>query len=419
MSTNTQQSIRLPNGLKVICNPMSDVKDEVNISFVFNCGSSSDGVLPGISHLAEHMVFRGTHKTPHMTSALGGLGNDYSAYTTYDTTAFYLNTDKNKISDAISTFVEMFTQSSLAGFETEKNVIKHELNLYINSPTWNLSEQINSAYGIANSNLLHKQTLPVIAKEDVKKFIENNYVPNNCTLILSGELDDLDILEATIKSKTKTWLPQATTFLSDPANPAIAKYTSGCFIKDAPIESTYAALFFEGAPSSKPKEVAIQYLADALVRRGFDSPLTQDARVEKGLAYYVKTWPIMERDHGAWVIESATDKTSLKDLVLSEMRCVKSLANSINNDSVALARMALKNWLNEEVDTPLAMTNETMYFNKLGVSKSDCIQILDEITTAEVKAWFDKTTSACPSLAVYGPCDEGISTELAQLWDSL
>lgn len=408
MAQNNQHIKKLDNGLTLVLQPMANFNQQLNITFVFNgVGSAIDGEKPGISHLAEHMVFRGTdqYTAKGIADKISYLSNNsYTAYTAYDKTVFSLDIYKNSFNDAIELLVDMFSKSTLAGFDTEKQVIKHELNIRLDDPFIKLFNLINLGYSLTNNDSLQKQNLPNILQNDVKDFIKDNYVPNKCQVIISGDIDDIDISEAVIKSKTKLWKNNN----SHQKIWEALDYKSGYFAEKSNTNSSYFALFFNGPKSNDIKDIVSECIVNALCGSSLNSILMYDARINQGLTYGIQTFNHIQKDYGSWGVISFSDNESLSNLLKSTMRSIKSIRASIDdprNSNIDIAKISLKNSLNQPLFTPGAATADYMLYDHLGVTKDQLIKIINETTNKDVLTWFDNILASSPSLALYGDID--------------
>ena len=425
MSQSNPNIITLNNGLTLVLQPISDPNQKLNITFVFNgVGFAIDGPKPGISHIAEHMVFRGTDKytAKDIANKITSLSNSsYMAYTTYDKTVFAIDTYKNSFNEAIELLVDMFSKSTLDSFETEKQVIKHELNMRLDNPYITLYNLIDLGHGLKNNDLTHKENLPGISQNDVKNFIEKNYVPNKCQLIISGDIDDIDITEAVIKSKTKLWQNNN----SQAKEWKALDYNSGYFAEKSSTNSLYCALFFKGPKSSDNiKDIVSEYIVNTVFGSRLDSSLMYNVRIKDGLTYDIETFSQINKDYGSWGIISSTDKESFPQLLQSAMKSIKATRYSIDdpkNNNVDIAKISLKNYLNQPILTASAATYDYIFHNNLGVTKDQLIKIIDETTTRDVLQWLDLTLASSPSLALYGNIDDNTYSQevIESMWHDI
>jgi predicted Zn-dependent peptidase len=395
--------IKLNNGLTLVLQPMSTHDNEVNITFLFNgVGSSIDDNKPGIAHLAEHMVFRGTNtmSTADINRQLIYLSNNtFNAYTEYDKTVFQLNTDKNHFNDSIELFVDMFSKSTLDNLEIEQSVIKHELNSYIDNPQRNILNLIQLCYGLKNNDLLQKQYLPLITKSDVQSFIKDNYIPNKSTLIISGNIDDEEIIEAVIKSKTKGW---ENSHIQDKIFTPL-NYNPGYFYKEGMTASTYFCLFFKGAKINDIQESINTAIIKAIANQ--QMIIDQYCRFDTGLVYGISLIHYICPDHGIFGLTAWTDKDSFQECLKTSMISLKAIKQYIP-DYIDQIKSMLKHDLQTQPLTQKDATAEYMNYDLFGIDKNEIIQYIDQTTTQDLLVWFDDTLNSVPSLAVYGDIDE-------------
>ncbi len=211
----------LPNGLKVL------LKEEhkapvVTFQIWYKIGSRNERLgKTGMSHLLEHMMFKGTAKygpkTFSQTVQRNG-GND-NAFTSKDYTAYFENFASDRI--GISLDLESDRMVNLLidpkEFLSERDVVKEERRMrYEDDPVNTLVEQMTSVAFSA-----HPYQWPVIGwmadinniqRDDLAKHYHLYYAPNNATIVVVGDFD------------TKTLLPRIEKYFgSIPAGPAVPK----------------------------------------------------------------------------------------------------------------------------------------------------------------------------------------------------
>ncbi|MFH1214546.1 MAG: pitrilysin family protein [Candidatus Neomarinimicrobiota bacterium] len=194
----------LDNGLKVITYEMHNAP-VIYSQLTYNVGSKYEPFgQTGISHIVEHMMFKGTDRFPKGTiseliSANGGI---YNAYTSSDITVYYELLPKNIIDLAFDIESERMYKCAFdpAEFQSEINVIAEERK----------QRTENSAAGIRREELNtllyknHPYRNPVIGwmndirnakRDDAYKYYRTYYTPNNATLVLTGDFETAAILK--------------------------------------------------------------------------------------------------------------------------------------------------------------------------------------------------------------------------------
>ncbi len=188
---------RLDNGLTLLIAPDSTAVTVSVFTFV-NAGSRDEdrAGVTGLAHVFEHMMFRGTEKYPVFSDAVSPLGAETNAWTTNDYTAYFLNAESrflDKMLDIESDRIRnlIFTNET---FRTELGPVKEERRRGVeDDPDGFLSVELERlAYTI------HTYHHPVIGwEEDLEQnmtsddglqFKNRHYVPNNCVLVISGNV---------------------------------------------------------------------------------------------------------------------------------------------------------------------------------------------------------------------------------------
>ena len=188
---------KLSNGLTVLIAPDTTAVTVSVFTFV-NAGSRDEdrAGVTGLAHVFEHMMFRGTEKYPMFSDAVSPLGAETNAWTTNDYTAYFLNAESrflDKMLDIESDRIRnlIFTNET---FRTELGPVKEERRRgVVDDPDGFLSVELERlAYTI------HTYHHPVIGwEEDLEQnmtsddgleFKNRHYVPNNCILVISGNV---------------------------------------------------------------------------------------------------------------------------------------------------------------------------------------------------------------------------------------
>ena len=196
------QETILDNGLKVLIKPVRTAP-AVSMYVWYKVGSRNEKKgETGLAHQLEHLMFKGTKARPvQFGQFFNLLGAQSNAFTTFDTTAYYATTGADKL-DALLQLESDRMVNTVAGPEqlaSEKTVVLSELDGYRNSPDSVLSEKIQET---AFTTHPYRHT-PIGDRDDVVKFTpqmaqdfyQQNYGPNNATLVIVGNVDPKATLE--------------------------------------------------------------------------------------------------------------------------------------------------------------------------------------------------------------------------------
>jgi hypothetical protein len=128
----------LDNGVRVLCEPLDHVQS-VSIGIWCQTGSRDELVHEGgISHLIEHMLFKGTptRSAEEIAQAIEGRGGYLNAFTTREETCYYARILSDDLDNAIDVLGDMFANSLFddGELELEKNVVQEEIRKGNDSP---------------------------------------------------------------------------------------------------------------------------------------------------------------------------------------------------------------------------------------------------------------------------------------------
>jgi zinc protease len=311
------QETILDNGLKVLIKPVRTAP-AVSMYVWYKVGSRNEKKgETGLAHQLEHLLFKGTKTRPvQFGQFFNLLGAQANAFTTFDTTAYYATTGADKL-DALLQLESDRMANTVAGPEqlaSEKTVVLSELDGYRNSPESVLSDKVQET---AFTTHPYRQT-PIGDRNDVvnftakmaQDFYQENYGPNNATLVIVGNIDPKATLE-----KVKATFGQipgrakpTTSYAQEPPQTEERRVT----VKQ-PGSIPILQMLYHGPKSTDPDIYALDLLDNVLnVGR---SSRTYKALVETGIAASVSGGISPQVDPGWYNLEAIPNSgTSLETL---------------------------------------------------------------------------------------------------------
>lgn len=218
----------LPNGLKVILleNHKSPL---VTFQIWYRVGSRNESYgKTGLSHLLEHMMFKGTEKVgpEEFSRIIQENGGNNNAFTSYDYTTYFENLSADRIQIAIDLEADRMQNLMLRqeDFQTERMVVMEERRMRTeDNPQAVLFEQIMAtAFQIQPYRwpiIGWMEDLARITLEDLKTYYKTYYVPNNAFLVVVGDFNKKDLLlkiEKAFGSIPKGEMPEAERAIDPP-----------------------------------------------------------------------------------------------------------------------------------------------------------------------------------------------------------
>lgn len=188
----------LSNGLKILLK--EDHRSPVVVSQVwYKVGSSYEpNGITGISHMLEHMMFKGTDDYPmgEFSRIIAENGGDENAFTGEDYTAYFQTLEKSRLEVSFKLEADRMRHLHLLADELKKEleVVTEERRMRTDDqPRENMTEQFRA---VAFTNSPYKN--PVIGWpadiaaykiEDLQAWYQRWYAPNNATLVVVGDID--------------------------------------------------------------------------------------------------------------------------------------------------------------------------------------------------------------------------------------
>jgi zinc protease len=188
----------LGNGLKVLVKP--DRRAPIVTSQVwYKVGSSYEhGGITGVSHLLEHMMFKGTENLApgEFSRIIAANGGDENAFTGRDYTAYFQTLAADRLEVSFKLEAERMRRLALPEdeFVKELEVVKEERRLRTDDDPESLTfERFNATAYEASPYRIPvigwASDLDSIAVEDLRDWYRRWYAPNNATLVVVGDVD--------------------------------------------------------------------------------------------------------------------------------------------------------------------------------------------------------------------------------------
>jgi zinc protease len=197
----------LENGLTILTKEVHTAP-VVTVQVWYKVGSRNEEPgVNGIAHQLEHMMFKGTASRPIQFGRLfSALGSDSNAFTSYDQTAYYGTAEREKLKALLELEADRMQNSPIAAEQlaSEKQVVISELQGYENDSEYRLNRALMRAafpshpYGLPVGGT--KADVNNFTVEQVRKYYQNFYSPDNAVLAIVGDFQTDDVI-AFVKEK--------------------------------------------------------------------------------------------------------------------------------------------------------------------------------------------------------------------------
>jgi len=186
----------LQNGLSLIGEVNKSAKSAA-VGFFVKTGSRDETKqINGVSHFLEHMLFKGTEKLSafEVNEAFDKTGAQFNAFTSEENTVFYAAVLPEYLIEVTSLWIQLMRPSLRDDdFNIEKNVIKEEIAMYKDLPTFDVMDKCRSlhfdGHPCGNSVLGTEESIDNLTAEQMRGYFANRYAPNNLVLACAGNFN--------------------------------------------------------------------------------------------------------------------------------------------------------------------------------------------------------------------------------------
>ena len=186
----------LTNGLALIGEVNKSARSAAVGFFVKTGARDEDKQINGISHFVEHMLFKGTEKLSafQVNEAFDRTGAQFNAFTAEEATVFYAAVLPEYLVEVMELWIELMRPALRdEDFNLEKNVIKEEIAMYKDLPSFDVVDRCRSlhfdSHPCGNSVLGSEDSIDNLTAERMRGYFTNRYAPNNMVLVCAGNFD--------------------------------------------------------------------------------------------------------------------------------------------------------------------------------------------------------------------------------------
>lgn len=332
----------LASGLRVLTDPMPGV-ETVSLGAWVDVGARHESESEnGISHLMEHMAFKGTEKRSARVIAeeVENVGGYLNAATSREHTYFYAKILKADAALAVDVIGDILQHSVFdpEELEREKAVVIQEIAQADDTPDDIVfdffQETAFPEQALGRPILGTPDTVSALSRETLAAFMKTRYTAGSMVVAAAGA----------IEHETFLGLVQEH-FNALPIGPARAAgravYRGGDYREPRELEQAQVVLGFEGVGYEHPHHYA-HHMLSTLLGGGMSSRLFQEVREKRGLAYSVYSYASSYVDSGLFTVYAGTGGDQVAELMPVLCDEIVGVLNGVTEDELRRARAQLK-----------------------------------------------------------------------------
>lgn len=397
----------LPNGLRAVALSMP-WRQTVSLSVFIRTGSLHEPrLLGGISHVVEHMAFKGTHTRDCQRINLDAerLGAEVNAHTDKDHTAFHIEGLPHDLPTFVALLADIVRNSSFPAdeLERERQVLQHEFTEFEEDPV-NIAFELfdRACYGpqhpAGRPVIGNRANLQRITREHLLAYVAQQYTACNIVVAAAGPVDEAAFLRATEAAFGS--MPRG-----EPNSVPPPQWHGGVKLRRmAGSGQSQIVLGFEAPPLADDSHVG-HVLAAALLGEGMSSPLLDEIRERRGLAYHVACSAEVLPHAGQVVIDAATDPKQADAFLSEAMRLLQQHADTTDPVGLQRARNQIAVRTLRALEHPAkrleAAAQDVFTFGQLRDPR-DWLARLQAVSAAEVRAAFAQMLQSRAAIGLAG-----------------
>jgi predicted Zn-dependent peptidase len=398
---------RLPSGLTVVTDSMPHLQ---TASLGVWVGSGSRDEQPnehGISHLLEHMAFKGTKRRSarQIAEEIEAVGGDINAATSSETTSYTASVLKTDMPLALDVLSDILTNPTFDQDELkrEQNVIVQEIGASEDNPDDIVFDYLQGTafpnQPIGRPILGTRDTVRSFKDQNLRAYLKRNYRAPDMVVAATGAID-----HAAVVAEAERRFAQ----FNGPAAPLPqpARFGGGSKLEARDLEQVHIALALEGVPQKHADYFSLQVFTIVL-GGGMSSRLFQEVREKRGLCYTISAFHMPYIDTGMFGIYAGTDAGDVKELMSVAVDETAAAAATITEAEVNRAKAQIKVGLLMALESSRARASQLAsqiltYGRPLPIE--EIITRVDNVTVESTRAAGAALMArAKPALAALGP----------------
>ncbi|MFV0343727.1 MAG: M16 family metallopeptidase [Anaerocolumna sp.] len=381
---------KLSNGITVVIETMPYLRSAA-FGIWIKVGSGDENEKNnGISHIIEHMLFKGTKNrtAKKIADDMARIGGDINAYTSKECTSFYAVTLDEHLPIAIEILGDMLNNSLIdeKALHKEKGVILEEIDMYDDSPEDLVHEMMqmkiwdNHPLGYQISGT--KENVKAVTREDIIAFMDKYYVGDNMVISVAGNFDVEEIFQVIEKNFSSISCGERNEGTKGPV------YQPIMYTKEKDVEQLHLNIAFESIVSDG-KEKYVLTILNAVLGGSINSRLFQEIRENQGLTYTIYSYGSSYRTAGLFHIYAAMNPVQLKAVISGIFHTIEELkVEGLTEEELSMSKEQIKTELimgDESAKNRMNSNGKSILFRGTIIPLEEIIHRINQVTLKQVK----------------------------------
>jgi predicted Zn-dependent peptidase len=332
----------LASGLSVVTDTMPHLESAALGVWV---GAGSRDERPdehGISHLLEHMAFKGTKRrnARQIAETIEAVGGDLNAATSAETTGYFARVLKNDVPLALDVLADILSEPTFDPEELrrEQNVIAQEIGATEDAPDDlvfdRLQETAFPGQPVGRSILGTPETVRSFNSAKLRAYLTRNYRAPDMLVAAAGAVEHRKIVDE-VEKRFSAFIGPAG------PEPQPAKFEGGSGLETHELGQAPIAMALHGVAVHDPELYSLQVFTSAL-GGGMSSRLFQEVREIRGLCYSIHAFHMPYSDTGLFGLYAGTDEADAPELMRVVIDEIGSATETLKEAEINRAKAQMK-----------------------------------------------------------------------------
>ncbi len=397
----------LGNSLRVVTDDMPHL-ETASIGVWVGVGARHEAPeVNGVSHMLEHMAFKGTERRTarQIAEQIEAVGGYLNAYTSREQTAYFARVMKEDVPLAVDILADILQHSVFDETELarERDVVIQEIGQINDTPDDIIFDHVQGVafpgQAMGRSILGTPEIVRGFRRDVLAGYMFDHYRGATLVLAAAGRVDHDDVVD--LAERAFGSLPMGAEADREPAS-----YAGGAELEERPLEQVHFVLAFEGVSFTDADYYAVQVLSTVL-GGGMSSRLFQEVRERRGLAYSVYSFASSYLDGGLFGVYAGTGETEIEELVPVMCDEIAKIGGAAGEEEVTRAQAQIKAGILMSLESSSSRCEQIgrqmlIYGRPLPVAEVIAeIERVDPETVSRVARRL--AAAAAPSVAAIGP----------------
>jgi predicted Zn-dependent peptidase len=381
----------LPNGLRLITANIEGLESVTALVLTAVGSRYEPKERLGISHVLEHMTFKGTKNRPNpgdISRAIEEVGGDSNAFTSKEFTGYFirLSADKTDVALDILSDILLYPIFDPKELKKEEGVVLEERKKDIDIPSRHIfdmiEEQVFGDQPLGWSIIGTPRSVRSIKQPDLFDFVSKYYRPQNMVVVVAGKVS------RDIETQVQKYFGALTAKEAPGYEAALVKQSAPRVqIDKRKFEQANLALAVEGVNRSDQDYYPLMVL-NSVLGEGMSSRLFQSVREKRGLAYTVRSGADSYHDTGIFVIYAGVGLSKVEEAITAILEELTRLTKEkIPAAEIKKGKEVLKGRLKLSMESTLNVAEEfglRELLEKRVLTVEEIINLIDRVTADDI-----------------------------------